>query len=143
MGSARRPPAAPFTMTSPAFGLGEPIPARHTCDGENHSPALLWTEPPPGTRALAIAMEDADAPSGDFVHWLGWGLEPHLRELPEGVEPPFEGRNGFGRVGYAGPCPRSGTLLTSTSFASSPSGRLRTSRPGRGWTTCASSSPRS
>ena len=50
-------------------------------------------------------MEDPDAPSGEFVHWLGWGLEPHLRELPEGVEPPFEGRNGFGEVGYSGPCP--------------------------------------
>ena len=97
--------AAPFTMTSPAFGLGEPIPARHTCDGDNDSPALLWTAPPAGTRSLAVAMEDPDAPSGEFVHWLGWGLDPRLRGLPEGVEPPFEGRNDFGRVGYAGPCP--------------------------------------
>jgi Raf kinase inhibitor-like YbhB/YbcL family protein len=96
---------APFTLTSPAFELGEPIPARSTCDGENHSPALLWTAPPEGTRSLAIAMEDPDAPSGEFVHWLGWGLEPHLRGLPEGVEPPFEGRNDFGGVGYGGPCP--------------------------------------
>ena len=100
--------SAPFTLTSPAFGLGEPIPARYTCDGENHSPALLWTPPPEGTRSLAIAMEDPDAPSGEFVHWLGWGLEPQLRELPEGVEPPFEGRNGFGEVGYSGPCPPPG-----------------------------------
>ena len=92
---------APFTLTSPAFELGEPIPARYTCDGENHSPALMWTEPPAGTRSLAIAMEDPDAPSGEFVHWLGWGLEPHLRELPEGVEPPYEGRNGFGEVALA------------------------------------------
>lgn len=92
-------------MTSPAFGLGEPIPARHTCDRENDSPALLWTAPPAGTRSLAIAMEDADAPSGEFVHWLGWGLDPRLRGLPEAVEPPFERRNDFGRVGYAGPCP--------------------------------------
>ena len=103
---------APFTLTSPAFELGEPIPARYTCDGENHSPSLLWTAPPKGTRSLAIAMEDADAPSGDFVHWLGWGLEPNLRELPEGVEPPFEGRNDFERGGKGalpaarGPSPR-------------------------------------
>jgi Raf kinase inhibitor-like YbhB/YbcL family protein len=53
-------------------------------------------------------MEDPDAPSGTFVHWVAWGLEPGLRQLPEGVEPPVEGRNGFGTVGYRGPCPPKG-----------------------------------
>lgn len=95
----------PFTLSNPAFRLGEPIPARYTCDGGEPLPELRWTAPPRETRSLAVAMEDANAASGDFVHWLGWGLEPHLRALPEGVEPPFEGRNDFGRVGYAGPCP--------------------------------------
>ena len=99
---------AAFSLRSTAFAQGEPIPARYTCDGENHSPALQWTTPPQGTRSLAVAMEDPDAPSGEFVHWLGWGLDPGLRELPEGVEPPFEGRNDFGRVGYGGPCPPPG-----------------------------------
>jgi Raf kinase inhibitor-like YbhB/YbcL family protein len=97
-----------FRLESPAFAAGGPIPARHTCDGENLSPMLAWTAPPPGTRSMAITMEDPDAPRGTFVHWIGWGLDPGLRELPEGAAPPFEGRNGFGRVGYAGPCPPPG-----------------------------------
>jgi phosphatidylethanolamine-binding protein (PEBP) family uncharacterized protein len=83
--SQRREPV-PFTMSSPAFGLGEPIPARHTCDGDNDSPPLAWTAPAAGTRSLVIAMEDADAPSADFVHWLGWGLDPGLRGLPGAAE---------------------------------------------------------
>lgn len=53
-------------------------------------------------------MEDPDAPRGTFTHWIGWGLPSTLRELPEGVAPPLEGRNDFGSVGYRGPCPPPG-----------------------------------
>jgi Raf kinase inhibitor-like YbhB/YbcL family protein len=100
-------PHEPFVLRSPEFEVGAPIPPRHTCDGEDVSPFLTWTAPPRGTRSLAITMEDADVPGpgGDVVHWHAWGLSPELRELPEGVEPPFEGRNSFGAVGYRGPCP--------------------------------------
>jgi Raf kinase inhibitor-like YbhB/YbcL family protein len=102
--------AADFTLTSGAFLNGRRIPRRHTCHGENLSPALLWTDPPRGTRSLALTVEDADAPTpnGDVVHWLAWGLSSDLRQLPEGVEPPFEGRNSFGRVRYDGPCDPAG-----------------------------------
>jgi Raf kinase inhibitor-like YbhB/YbcL family protein len=95
-------------LESPAFELGGPIPPRYTCDGENVSPPLTWTPPPRGTRSLALSLEDPDAPRGNFVHWVAWGLDPALRELPEGVEPPFEGRSSFGHVGYGGPCPPAG-----------------------------------
>jgi Raf kinase inhibitor-like YbhB/YbcL family protein len=98
----------PFTLTSSAFEPGHAIPARYTCDGEDVSPPLFWDAPPIGTGSLAIIVEDPDAPRGTFVHWIGWGLPPHLRELPEGVEPPADGRNGFGTVGYRGPCPPPG-----------------------------------
>ena len=97
-----------FSLTSSAFEPGRPIPARYACDGEDVSPPLLWSEPPRGTSSLAIVVEDPDAPRGTFVHWIGWGLPAELRELPEGVAPPAEGRNGFGSVGYRGPCPPSG-----------------------------------
>ena len=70
-------------------------------------------------------------------------LDPRLRGIPEAVEPPFEGRSDFGRVGYAGPCPPVGHPPHEYVFASSPWGCRRTPRPGRGWTTCGSSLPRS
>ena len=98
----------PFRLASPAFAPGERIPTRHTCEGEDESPALSWTDPPHGTVALALVVEDPDAPRGTFVHWIGWGMPAALRELPEAVQPPSEGRNGFGTVGYRGPCPPPG-----------------------------------
>src|SRR5262245_79738 len=88
------------------------MPARYGCEGEGTSPPLFWTAPPHGTRSLAVSMEDATAPEETVVHWLAWGLDPALRELPEGVEPPFEGRNAFGGVGYRGPCPPPGRVHT-------------------------------
>ena len=98
----------PLTLRSPAFLDGSTIPPRYTCEGEDVSPPLFWGEPPTGTHSLALIVEDPDAPRGTFTHWIGWALPPILRELPEGVEPPAEGRNGFGTVGYRGPCPPPG-----------------------------------
>jgi Raf kinase inhibitor-like YbhB/YbcL family protein len=61
-------------------------------------------------------MDDPDAPRGLFVHWLLYGIPASARSLTEGagVEGPSaaegrQGRNGFGRVAYGGPCPPSGT----------------------------------
>lgn len=100
--------AEPFVLTSEAFEPGRPIPARHSCDGDDVSPALRWSAPPAGTASLALVIEDPDAPRGTFTHWIGWGLEPTLRQLPEGVGPPSEGLNDFESVGYRGPCPPPG-----------------------------------
>jgi Raf kinase inhibitor-like YbhB/YbcL family protein len=98
----------PFRLTSPAFEPGAAIPARYACDGDDVSPPLRWEDPPAETAALALIVEDPDAPRGTFTHWIGWGLPPVVRELPEGVEPPAAGRNDFGSVGYRGPCPPPG-----------------------------------
>ncbi len=95
-------------LTSPAFGDGEPIPARHTCDGDDVSPALAWTAPPAGTVALALRVDDPDAGRYPFTHWLAWGLPVGAGELGEGVAAPAEGRNDFGAPGYRGPCPPPG-----------------------------------
>ena len=95
-------------LTSPAFDDGEPIPRKHTCDGEDVSPALHWSSVPDGTRTLALILHDPDAPSGDFTHWVAWNIDPGPGELGEGAPAPAEGTSGFGRPGYGGPCPPPG-----------------------------------
>lgn len=100
--------AARFTLRSPAFASGEPIPVRFTCDGENVSPALRWTAPPAATRSLALIMDDPDAPGGTFTHWLAWNIAATARGLRAGQRAPREGTNDAGRIGYTGPCPPSG-----------------------------------
>jgi Raf kinase inhibitor-like YbhB/YbcL family protein len=96
---------AEFALRSPAFEDGKPIPRRHTCEGEDVSPALEWTAPPADARSLALVVEDPDAPGGTFTHWLAWGIEPGAHGLAEGGRPPEEGRNDFRHRGWRGPCP--------------------------------------
>ena len=95
-------------LTSGAFDEGIPIPERYTCDGDNASPPLLWTSVPDGARSLALIVHDPDAPSGDFLHWVGWNIDAGSPGLDEGAHAPAEGTNGFGEQGYDGPCPPSG-----------------------------------
>jgi Raf kinase inhibitor-like YbhB/YbcL family protein len=98
----------PFSLRSDAFEDGQPIPVRHTCEGEDLSPSLAWTELPEGTRSLALVVDDPDAPGGTFTHWLAWGIDPAAGGLGEGEAAPREGRNDFGERGYRGPCPPPG-----------------------------------
>jgi Raf kinase inhibitor-like YbhB/YbcL family protein len=95
-------------LTSPAFDDGEPIPEKHTADGEGSSPALRWSSLPEGTRTLALIVHDPDAPSGDFVHWVAWNIDPESGGLDEGVRAPGQGTHGFGGPGWAGPAPPQG-----------------------------------
>ncbi|MFF3462279.1 YbhB/YbcL family Raf kinase inhibitor-like protein [Streptomyces sp. NPDC001984] len=98
------------TVTSSAFAEGGTIPRRHTCDGEDLSPPLAFTGVPSHTTELVLLVEDLDAPHGRFTHWLTWRIDPHTTELAAGQAPPgaTQGRNGFGRNGYGGPCPPKG-----------------------------------
>lgn len=105
-----------FAITSPAFGEGQPIPPMYTCDGRDISPPLAWTNPPAGTMSLALISDDPDAPGTPWVHWVVYNISPSVAQLPEVVPPDEELPNGmrqgmtdFGRVGYGGPCPPSGT----------------------------------
>ncbi len=107
-------PGASLDLTSSAFAPGEAIPAQYTCDGQDLSPPLQWDDPPAGTRSLALVMDDPDA--GGFRHWLLYNLPAAARALPEGIPPDGElpdgsrqGQNGWGKLGYGGPCPPSGT----------------------------------
>lgn len=100
-----------FRLSSPAFTTGSPVPVRVTCDGEDLAPALTWTHPPDGTAAFALVMDDPDAPSGTFTHWLLGDLPATATGLDEGFAPGLlgvSGTNDFGRIGYGGPCPPKG-----------------------------------
>ncbi len=101
-----------FVLESPAFKDGEAIPRRHACDGEDLSPPLRWTDPPEGTKALALILEDPDAPVMTWVHWVVSFMPPEKRELKEGLAAKDVGEGGirqaitsWRKVGYGGPCP--------------------------------------
>jgi len=113
------PPAdsqAAFAITSPAFVAGAKIPVEYTCDGQNSSPPLAWGDGPAGIVSFALITDDPDAPSGAFTHWVIFNLPPDTRGLPEAVPAEnklpsgaLQGKNGFGKIGYAGPCPPPGS----------------------------------
>ena len=100
-----------FTLGSPAFTEGGPIPREFSCDGTDASPPLGWVGLPDGTVALALIVDDPDA--GGFVHWVAYDVDPALGDLASGASTaagaPPQGRNSFGQTGYGGPCPPSGT----------------------------------
>lgn len=101
-----------FALTSSAFAQGERIPTKYTCDGEDSSPPLQWRNPPPGTQSFALIMDDPDAPVGTWIHWVLFNLIADIQELPEQATLPAgaqDGKNSWGRTGYGGPCPPSGT----------------------------------
>lgn len=107
-------PGVPKTLivTSEAFQNGKRIPREHTCQGDDASPPLAVENVPEEAAALALIVEDPDAPGGIFTHWTAWDLEPGAA-LPQGADLSSmggrEGLNDFGNVGYGGPCPPSGT----------------------------------
>jgi Raf kinase inhibitor-like YbhB/YbcL family protein len=74
-----------------------PIPRRHSCEGEDVSPPLRWSNVPEGTRSLALVVADPDARAGIFTHRVAWGLDPGADGLGEGEPAPREGRNDFRR----------------------------------------------
>jgi Raf kinase inhibitor-like YbhB/YbcL family protein len=104
-----------LSLSSIAFQDGEGIPVKHTCEGQDVSPPLMWSELPQGTQSLALIVDDPDAPGGVFNHWVLFNIPSDNRRLPEAVPTQaqlpsgaLQGRNGFGRVGYGGPCPPPG-----------------------------------
>ncbi|MBI5084388.1 MAG: YbhB/YbcL family Raf kinase inhibitor-like protein [Acidobacteria bacterium] len=100
-----------FKIRVLAFNEGEQIPKRHTCDGENLSPTIEWEDAPPGTRSFALVVDDPDAPSGVWTHWILWDIPGSEHGLAEGFLPGrigTSGTNDFGDEGYGGPCPPKG-----------------------------------
>ncbi len=98
-------------VLSPDISAGEQIPVRFTCDGADEAPVISWQRPPNGTRAVAVIMDDPDAPRGIFSHWVAFNLDPDdnsIRSVIEGDGPAVQGVNDFGESGYGGPCPPRG-----------------------------------
>ena len=100
-----------FTLSSPEFADGQPIPRRFTCDGEDVSPPLAWEAAPGDATAMALIVDDPDA--REFIHWVLYNLDgARTSAVPEGIssspDAPPQGRNEFGRTGWGGPCPPPG-----------------------------------
>src|SRR5204862_4228129 len=101
---------AKMKITSSAFQEGSDIPSKFSRDGGNVNPPLRLEGTPTNARSLVLIVDDPDAPSGLFTHWLIWNIDPKTTEIAENSSPTaVEGKNGFGKSGYGGPCPPSGT----------------------------------
>ena len=108
---------AGMKLTSSAFSAGGVIPSRHTCDGEDVSPPLVWGDPPPGTKSFALVVDDPDAPDPKaprmrWVHWVVYDLPAGARALPEAVRSAADlpagarmGKNDWNKAAWGGPCP--------------------------------------
>ncbi len=105
-----------LTLSSAAFSHQGEIPKRYTCEGDDVSPPLSWSNPPEGTRSFALIVDDPDAPDPKaprmtWVHWVLYNLPATASELPEGVlsealpRGTGDGLNDWKRKGYGGPCP--------------------------------------
>lgn len=89
---------------------------RYTCDIDNSSPELRWSDTPEGTESIAVIAEDLDAQGSPFAHWVVYNIPKTVFHLPTGIPPQDtlpngiqQGVNGFGKLGYAGPCPPRGS----------------------------------
>jgi len=97
-------------LNSSAFNNGETIPKKYTRQGVNMSPPLHLEEIPEKARSLAVIVDDPDAPSGVFNHWLVYNIDPKTKDIKENSTPVIatQGRNDFGQTEYDGPQPPSG-----------------------------------
>src|SRR4029453_11211236 len=101
---------AKMKITSSAFQEGGNIPSKFTCDGSDTSPPLQITGVPSEAKSLVLIVDDPDAPSGLFTHWLIWNIPPQTNSVAEGSAPKgVQGTNDFGKSGYRGPYPPPGT----------------------------------
>lgn len=98
--------AAKFKLSSPAFEDSGLIPQKYTCQGDNVSPELNWSEAPANTKSFALIMDDPDAPHGTFTHWMLHDIPATTSELQAHAGTAL--RNSFGRAAYGGPCPPPG-----------------------------------
>ena len=99
-----------MNISSSAFTEGGPIPKQFTRDDADKSPPLTIEDVPAGTKSLALIMDDPDAASGTFTHWVLFNMSPSTAEIHEDAPPVMatQGRNDWGDIGYNGPKPPSG-----------------------------------
>ena len=107
-----------FTVQSSAFENNQPIPVKYTDDDEDISPPLSWSQLPPGTKEVALIVDDPDAPRPQpWVHWVMYKIPADATGLPENVQPhkhlevppgALQGLNTWEQIGYDGPAPPKG-----------------------------------
>lgn len=110
------PASAAFTLSVDSLSDGATLPSQYTCTGTAESPEISWTNVPNGTVSLALLLEDPDAPSGTFTHWILYNIPPGMKRVPAGISATKElddggksGQNSVGGRGYYPPCPPVGT----------------------------------
>lgn len=99
-------------ILSPAFRNNEKIPSKYTCDAQNVSPELTFVGVPENARSLALIAHDPDAPKeGGWTHWMVINIDPQTPGIGEGerLNSGLELNTDFGKPGYGGPCPPSGS----------------------------------
>ena len=104
-------------IISPAFTHGNAIPTQFTCEGEDISPELSWTEASKETKSFVLVVHDPDAPRANgFYHWVMYNIPPRVDRIPHNAPKHaslpglgVQARNDAGKIGYMGPCPPSGT----------------------------------
>jgi len=97
-------------ITSSAFKNNSKIPSKYTCDGENINPPLEFSDIPKETKSLVLVADDPDAPSKTWVHWVLYSIPPSTAKIEENsAAKGIQGMTDFGKPGYGGPCPPSGT----------------------------------
>ncbi len=99
-------------IQSEVFGSKGYIPDRYTCDAQDFSPPLSWSDIPANTQSFVFICDDPDAPFKIWTHWVVFNIPPEVKGFDEGVQKEeldklgvIEGINNFGKVGYKGPCP--------------------------------------
>jgi Raf kinase inhibitor-like YbhB/YbcL family protein len=104
---AQQPPRPAMTLTTPAWPDGDPIPTKYTQAGEQVSPALNWTNTPPGTQSFVLHMLDPDVARNKTtdtqVHWVVWNIPATATGLPEGVPKGETLADGSRQISASGP----------------------------------------
>jgi len=95
---------------SPEFKDNSFIPKKFTCDGMDINPRLLFEDIPEGTESLVLIIDDPDAPTGTWVHWVLFNIPKNVTDIPEDAVPDnaIQGLNSWSKNNYGGPCPPSG-----------------------------------
>jgi hypothetical protein len=104
--------AVSLIVESSAFERGTPIPIQYTCKGADLSPPLRWLDGAGRAKSYVLMMTDPDAPNGNWVHWVLFNIPANISQLQQGASVPngaVSGKNSYGKTGYNGPCPESGT----------------------------------
>jgi Raf kinase inhibitor-like YbhB/YbcL family protein len=112
---ANTPPGS-FTIRAASLSSGSVLPDVYSCKGASESPEVAWDGVPPGTKSLALILDDPDAPDGRFTHWLVFNIppdssgltraQPNAKVLANGAQ---QGETSAGSRGYYPPCPPIGT----------------------------------